>query len=457
MTNRLLFFCFTLSALLFSGCPKQSPVQNEPPASPSSVKSPVATPAKSTALRETSEEKVVRERTEQLGGTIRKNQAGQIIGVVIESNELTLADMQLIAQLSDLESIRLKSAFLDDDFVKVLSGLTQLKSVDFESSNITDRSLEILKEFPDIETLSLRQNVKLSDNAVALFAEFPNLKTLNILYNNHLSPASLLKLGKLSSLRVLDVRGCQVGDDTLYFISKLEHLEEIRIRSNQVTNEGIEDIVNCKKLKLLELQDTSIEAGCAVFFNEMENLRNLRIFRAPQFNAKAVSELGVLTNLETLELRGLNSSNESLQALKTLTKLKTVEFSELTDVDAATIVDVLKSYPALESVRMFAMPVDDSVAEYLATIPALKSVALPATAITDKGLDVLTALKNLQTLDIHGNKELITLQGAQALTKFRNLRRLILPETLDNKDLKSTILKSSPRCVTTVKTYSQEG
>ena len=105
---------------------------------------------------------------------------------------------------------------------------------------------------------------------------------------------------------------------------------------------------------------------------------------------------------------------------------------------------------------MFAMAVDDSVAEFLATVPSVKSIALPATAITDKGLAALTAL-DLTTLDIHGNKELITLPGAQVLSRFKNLRRLILPETLDDPALKSEILKSSPRCNITIRAYSQEG
>ena len=435
MPYRLSILCFVLLAIiLVAGCPDPS------------------------GLDVLSEPETVQGLVERLDGTLKTNRDGEIIGIVIESNELTIDDMQLIAQLPDLESVRLKSAFLDDQFVEALSGLTQLKSVDIESTNITDRSLEILKELPNIETLSLRQNVKLSDKAIALFAEFPNLKTLNILYNNHLSPASLFGLGKLSSLRVLDVRGCQVGDDTLYFISKLENLEELRICSNQVTNEGIEDLVNCKNLKILELQDTSIEAGCAVFFKEMEKLRSLRIFRAPQFVAKAVSELGVLTNLETLELRGMSCSNDALKALKPLTNLKTVEFSELKGVDAETIIDVLKAYPKLESIRIFAMlSVDDSVATYLATRPGLKNIGLPVTSITDKGLDALTAIQNLTSLEIFGNKELITLEGARVLAKFKNLRRLIIPETLEDDELYLEILKSSPRCNITVRTYSQEG
>ena len=456
MKYRFLIFCFTLSLFLLSGCPKQSPVQNEPPASPADTSA--SLPAKPAAPKETSEEKTVRERTEQLGGTIRKNQAGRIIGIVIENNELTVEDMQAIAKLSDLETIRITGPSISDEYVEAMSSLIKLKSVDIFNSNITNQSLEILKTLPEIETLSLQRNVRFTDEAVALFTEFPKLQTLNILYNDF-SPTSLMGLGKLSSIRVLDLRALPIGDDTLIFISKLENLEEIHIRSTLVTNAGMEFLKRCKNLKTIELQDTSISTGCAEHFKEMESLRSLRIFRAPEFDAEAVSELGVLTNLETLELRELSCSNEALKALKPLTQLKTVEFSELKGVDAETIMDVLKAYPKLESIRMFAMlVVDDSVAAFLATIPTLKTIGLPVTSVGDNGLEALTALKNLSSLEIFGNKENITLEGAtRALTKFKNLRRLIIPETLEDNELNSKILKSSPRCNISVRTYSQEG
>ena len=453
MKTRFSIFCLVLLAFVsFSGCPK-SPETGAPPEQPAVT--PATTP-QPVSSRETPEEKAVRERVVQLGGTCTNHREGKMIGVRIENNELTLDDMQLIAKLTDLESIRLWGPSVNDKYVEAIRGLTKLKSVDIENSGITDQSLEILKTLPDIETLSLRRNVDFTDQAVALFAEFPNLKTLNILYNGF-SPASLFGLGKLGSIRVLDLRGLQIGDDTLIFIAKLENLEEIHIRSTLVTNAGIAFLKRCKNLKILELQDTEISRGCAEHFKDMENLRSLRIFRAKEFGAEDIAELGALTSLETLELRNMNCNNDALKALKPLTALKTLELSELTDVDEETLIDMLKAFPKLESIRMFAMPVGDPVANYLATVPSLKSVGLPATTLTDKGLESLTAIQGLTSLDIHGNKEHITLQGARALAKFKNLRRLIIPETLDDKALQSEILKSSPRCVITPKTYSQEG
>gem|GEM_PF-2710862 len=437
--------------------PLALPVAPEPVAEPEPAATPpVVVPEAPQPPQETPEETAVRERVQQLGGTIRKNTAGRIVGVVVERNELTVADMQLIGKLTDLESIRLFGPAVSDAYVEALSGLTKLKSVDIENSTITDRSLEILKTLPEIETLALRRNLGFSDRAVALFAEFPSLQVLRILYNGF-TPMALYDLELLTSIRVLDLRGLPVGDDTLIFLSGLENLEELRIRSDSVTNDGLEQLKGCTKLRILELQDSAITAGSGAIFKEMENLRFLRIFRCPGFGSEAIAELGVLTQLETLELRDQSCSNEALQALKPLVNLSSVEFSELRGVDTATILEVLQSYPKLHTVRIFAIPIDDTIPEYLATLPAMRRVLLPATAITDKGLEALTALERLETLDIHGNKQLITLEGAKVLGKLNDLRRLIIPETLDDPALRAIILENSPRCVFTVNTYTQEG
>jgi len=423
-----------------------TPPAPEPPAPPPSPEPP----------QETADERVVRERVAQLGGSIRKNAEGRIDRIIISNNDLTPSDMQAIGKLTSLEWIRIVGPAVTDEYVEALSGLPNLKIVDIGNSTITDQSLELLKTCPEIHTLELQRNVGLTDQAIKLFAEFPKLETLKILYNGF-SSVSLFNLDKLKSVRVLDLRNLPVDDDVLSFIADLENLEEIRIRSGTVTNDGLAELARCPNLKIIELQDSSVSIGSAEFFKQMKNLRSLRIFRGSRFEADAVAELGVLTDLETLELREIGCSAEALLALKPLTQLSTVEFSELPGVDSATMVEVLKSYPKLESIRIFAIPVDDSVASLLATIPTLKRVSLPATAITDAGLEALSALSDLLLLDIHGNKTRITLEGAtRALGKFKGLRRLIIPETLDTPAFRSAVLENSPRCTFDLNTYSQE-
>ena len=433
-----------------------SAVTPEPPVTLGLPVTPATDPVPVTPAppQETPEEQVVRERAAVLGGSIRKNAEGRIDRVIIANNDLTLADAKAIGKLTSLEWIRMAGPSITDEYVEALSDLPNLKIVDISNSIITDKSLEMLKTRTGIHTLELQRNLQLSDNAIKLFAEFPNLQTLKILYNGF-SSASLYNLDSLKSVRILDLRGLPVGDDTLMFLADLENLEEIRIRSISVSNEGLAELAKSPKLKTIELQDTSISPGSAESFKEMKSLRSLRIFRGSKFTAEAVEELGILTNLTTLELREVGCNNEALLALKPLTQLKIVEFSELT-VDSATMVEVLKSYPKLESIRIFAIPVDDTVASLLATVPTLKSVSLPATAITDKGLEALSVLSDLTLLDIHGNEARLTVQGsASALGNFKNLRRIIMPGTLNTPAVRSAILEGSPRCQIDTKVYSQ--
>jgi hypothetical protein len=142
----------------------------EPPAAPAATDPAPAPPA---SPQETPEEKIVRERATQLGGSIRKNAEGRIDRVIITNNDLTLADMQAIGKLTSLEWVRITGPSVTDEYVEAFNDLPNLKIVDISNSNITDKSLKMLKTHAEIHTLELQRNLQLSDQAVNLFAEFP--------------------------------------------------------------------------------------------------------------------------------------------------------------------------------------------------------------------------------------------------------------------------------------------
>ena len=401
----------------------------------------------------TPDEAAVLERAQELRGTVQRNAAGRILGLDITSAELTLADMQLIARLPDIETIRLVGPAVNDAYVETLRGLTTLHTVDIQNSSITDRSLVILAELPNIHTLRLRRNLNFTDRAITLFAEFPNLRELRILYNAF-TPMALFDLGNLTTVRVLDLRALPITDSTLMFIGDLENLEELRVRSSSVTNNGVAHLKNCTNLRVLEFQDADVSTGLAEILKDFENLRFLRIFRCAPFGPDAITELGMLTQLDTLELRGLACSPEALRALKPLANLRSVEFSELGNVDSAVLLEVLQAFPDLHTIRLFGIPADDTIAAHIATRTGMRRVLLPATAITDAGLEPLTTMEGLIALDIHANRIHITPQGAMVLSKFRDLRQLTIPETIDSPAFRAAMRENSPRIVITINSYA---
>lgn len=409
-------------------------------------------------LPETEDEKAAREIVEYYEGSITKSPEGRIIGIRLDYTDgLELEEVEAFAKLSDLESIYLEGVSINDKHIAALSGLKKLNSVSIvNSERVTIESIKSLKELPELKSLLLRRNDGLKDDSLVLLKSFPKLEKLHIL-NAYFSEIALeINLGGFTKLKSLDVRNLPVNDNILKTFDKMQNLEELLIKS-KVGDAGIEALVKCGKLNRLVLTDTLITPAAVNSLKKMKNLKRLNIFRADRLKEEGVASLGQLTQLETLELRNMVSSNEAIGKLKTLKSLKLIELSEM-NIEPAAIIDLLKALPKLERVMIFAVPlVDDSIPKYLASVPGIRQIRLKSTNISDEGLMALTALKKLNRLDIVDNKIKITPQGAEAaFAKMTSLNELFIPETIDTEAVRAAIEKASPGCFVKVDTYSQE-
>lgn len=443
-TNYLFSLLIAFSLLLFTGCPPQSTVA-PPDAAP---KDP---------------ETIVRELVEGLGGTVSKSKDNRLIGIKFDINskstQLTVDDMKSIAKLTDLESLELYGDQINDSFIAELTPLKKLKNVQIENTSITNKSLEILKEFPEIRILRLQRNMDIDNDAFDILKDFPKLTDLRMLHSN-ISSSGIFDLELLKNLKSLDARALPVDNIVLSLLEGLTELEIIKLSGNAIGDEGIASLAeNNKKLRMIELQDTVISSESATHFSEMKNLKGLKIFRADNFGAEGVAGLGAITGLETLELRNMTASNDAILELKNLKNLTLLQLSELRGIDdSIAIIELMKALPKLNRVDFFAMPVDDSLAEQLSKMDGLKNISLRATSVSDKGLEALAKLPNLTHLHIGANKQRITVDGAiSALTKYKSLKELTVPETLGgDKKFMDAMKKALPNCVIKIDTYSQE-
>jgi len=388
---------------------------------------------------------------EKYSGTFTLDKYGDIVAFGFANQDISKEDQELLARLSEVTSFSLVGSSATDEFAKSLENLRKVKQVSMENGNITNAALESFVNYPELKTLSIRRCLKV--DSLDAVPKMPKLERLDILYNGFSNGALIRALPNAPKLKHLDLRGIDAVDNTtLRYVSKIEPLESIRLRMAKDT--GVGHLKNCPNLKLIELQDASVSPDVYEVFREMPNLKSLRIFRAEDFGAEGIEQLEGL-QLETLELRALNCSPEALEKLQGMTTLKSLELSELTDVGTEDVLALLKTLPDLERIYIFDIPVDDTVAEYLATQQKIRNVGMPITGITDKGLAALTTLPNLTHLDIFGNKVNLTIEGAYAIANCKNLKSLVLPETLKDDELFDAIKKNSPNVDIRIRSYSQ--
>lgn len=194
-----------------------------------------------------------------------------------------------------------------------------------------------------------------------------------------LSAASVVPLSSLTELEELFLGGAGVEDEGLVVLTDLPSLRRLALRN--VSSAGLKRVSGLTSLRRLELYGTA--------FNENQHLQCL----------------SHLTNLQSLDVTGFNSTDETLAQLKSLRSLKRLRLSPLAYAPLPGISEAglvhLKAMPSLESVELYgAGRITDEGLGYLAGLPNLQTVIIPnmMCEFTDAGLARLSQLTRLEHL-----------------------------------------------------------
>ncbi|MCE9563246.1 MAG: hypothetical protein K8U57_14475 [Planctomycetes bacterium] len=209
--------------------------------------------------------------------------------------------LQHIAALTNLRELNLTLTPVKDDALKYIGGLTELRflglastqctgtgfthlkslknleSVNFHFTPLNDAGLRAIAEVPisgrlwfahtkftDEGAASLKSQTQLkrcgmgstdkgsSGEAVAALTKLP-LEDLSLL-DNQATPVGVAHAAKIATLRKLDISHAPtVGNDSLKLLAQMPLLEELKIGSAQLTDEGLQSLVAAKSLKRLTL------------------------------------------------------------------------------------------------------------------------------------------------------------------------------------------------------------
>lgn len=176
-------------------------------------------------------------------------------------------------------------AAVDDAAFENLRGCTRLMFFHTTGCAITDKTLEHLKDLPELTSVVIGANPGfkgISDAGLAMLSTFPALQKLVIgganLTNeglhhlsdfkhlqelclgsiNALTDEGLVHLGDIKTLTGVDLVTTGAGDATMKRLSELPNLTNIGVSYTQVTDQGLDYLQACKKLKMVWLMYTSV-------------------------------------------------------------------------------------------------------------------------------------------------------------------------------------------------------
>jgi hypothetical protein len=120
--------------------------------------------------------------------------------------------------------------------------------------------------------------------SISALAAHPHLTWLTI---NDSPLSDLNAIAWFENLRVLDLAGTKISDDSLAAISELYYLFSLELKNTQISGTGLADLTNLPRLEHLDLR------GCPIEDSGVECLKNFPALRYLQLEGTKVSREGV--------------------------------------------------------------------------------------------------------------------------------------------------------------------
>lgn len=168
----------------------------------------------------------------------------------------------------------------DDDTLKKLAKQPNLGSLDIRSDGkVTAKGYSTLKELPNLQRLQVLGGKFTLEEATAI-ATLQTLTTLSV-SGAKLTDLDVVRFTKLKNLKNLDLMDTPVSDAGVEKLLALTALEELNLSGTKVTAGAAKKLLGLEKLKLLQLNNTKVsgEAIGAMEDQLKASKRELKILR----------------------------------------------------------------------------------------------------------------------------------------------------------------------------------
>jgi hypothetical protein len=171
----------------------------------------------------------------------------------LASTQCTGTGFQHLTGLRKLENVNFHFTPLNDAGLQAISQVPISNRLWFAHTKFTDAGAAALSNLTQLKRCGMGSADQASSGAaVAALVKLP-LEDLSLL-DNQATPEGLAHAAKIATLRRLDASHAPtVKDDSLPLIAQLPHLEEFKLGSAQVTDEGLQSLAASKSLKKLVL------------------------------------------------------------------------------------------------------------------------------------------------------------------------------------------------------------
>ena len=266
-------------------------------------------------------------------------------------------------------------------------GANHITGVSLRGTWVTDTELLDLVRIPTLVHLDL-SHTRISDEGMLYLRPAKQIVDLNLFYAEQITDQGMSAIRDWKHLRHLNLRGTRISNGAMAIIGTLPELESVDVAYTQITAVGLDALSSLTRLKDLSL---SILGG----------------FRGSsgKTNDAALEILRLLPTLQTLDLGGPHSgaggklghatAPMSSSLPTAVSQLKDLRVLKLTysEIDANGL-QILSALPNLQKLLLNESEyVDDKAVAQLAQYPSLKYVDVQGTKVTQAGVTALQKAK----------------------------------------------------------------
>ncbi|CAI5740397.1 unnamed protein product [Peronospora destructor] len=364
-------------------------------------------------------------------------------GLLRESIEM----LQFSTKLTRLDLSGCKN--VDDENLKTISTLEHLQSLQLIGCyKLSDVGIKYLLKMTKLERLRLGRCRKLTDDAFDNFASsFVELRELDVA-NCRLSDKTMQHFGRIRSLEILVIRGCQaISNDSMESLRGLTRLKYFDARHCNKVHSVPKEWTQLRVLLLGHTAFAESDAAVLQYLTELQELE-LRTCRIMKRGFQLISRLKYLERLdlgetcltdnELLEicngsrnLKALNISDTEISDNGTFGLAKLIELRVLhldTKLVTSRALANVSFLSQLEKLDLFGANITDNGLLHLVRLHKLQELSICGGSISDRGVGIISKLTSLTSLNLSQNRNIRT-KSMFYLRSLTGLRCLNLSNT----------------------------
>ena len=323
-----------------------------------------------TKVKRARDEEAIARDIVRVGGSVQRQHYG--VAMASAGTERTwferLVDLDVEARIT---GISLHGPNVTDALIARLAGLEDLQSVVIINTRVDGSGFAALARLPKLTSLALRENPAITDEGLAAICTLPNVEDCII------SDVDLAPIGRLRSLKRLELREELITDASLRALKLPLSVEQLSVSHAQISDDGLAVlVVSAPGLRTLSISECPISGRGLAALKGCSRLKTLQVFHCP-LTDEGVAGLAQMQQLESLRIVG-PLSDGVLRHIGHLTGLTNLE------INGADVIDEgLRNFTGLGSLTHLIFKTSGS--------------------FTDAGLEHLRGLKNLTWVNLSPN------------------------------------------------------